>query len=80
MWVDPLDELIADLEQVLPSEESPFGGGHEAFNEVQHAAEIILRQADAAYPNQVDSTDPEIKEAVEKGVRAMNQFVGRPED
>ena len=80
MWHDPLDELITDLEDVLPPEESRFGGSQEAFNEVHHWAEVILRRADEVYPNPIDPDDPEMQEAAEKGVRAMNRFVGRPED
>ena len=29
MWRDPMDELIADLEQVAPPEQSKFGGNPE---------------------------------------------------
>ena len=55
-------------------------GGQEAFNEVHHCAEVILRRADEVYPNRIDPNDPEMREAAENGRRAMNRFVGRPED
>ena len=35
MWRDPMDELIADLEQVAPRERSKFGGNSEDFTEWQ---------------------------------------------
>ena len=80
MWVDPLDELIADLEEIAPPEQPKYGGGYEALTEVQHWAAVLLRRADAVYPNLGDPDDTEIKEAVEKGRRAMNRYIGRPED
>ena len=33
MWRDPMDELIADLEQIAPREPSKFGGNPEDFTE-----------------------------------------------
>ena len=74
MWHDPMDELIADLEQIAPPEQGKYGGGQQALTAVQHWAQVILRSATT------DPDDPELKQAAEYGRRAMNRLVGRPED
>ena len=81
MWHDPMDELIADLEQVAPPERSQFGGNSEDFIEVQKLSAYILRRVDEAYAdNPVDPNDPKVQRAAENMHRAMNRYVGRPED
>ena len=74
MWRDPMDELIEDLEQIAPPERPKYGGGQEALTDVQHWVQVILRS------DHVDPDDPELKHAAEKGRRAMNRLLGRPED
>ena len=82
MWRDPMDELIADLEQVAPPEPSKFkfGGNPKDFVEVQKWTTRLLRRADDAYPDDVEQDDPEVQREVRNACRAMNRYVGRPED
>ena len=40
----------------------------------------ILRRAEDAYPDDVDEDDPEVQREVRNMGRAMNRFLGRPED
>ena len=80
MWRDPMDELIADLEQIAPRERSKFGGNSEDFTEWQLCNARLLRRADAAYPDDVDQDDPEVQREARNMRRAMNRYVGRPED
>ena len=80
MWHDPMDELIADLKQISPPEQSKFGGNSEDFTDWQHWNTRFLRRADDAYPDDVDQDDPEIQREARNARRAMNRYVGRPED
>ena len=75
-----MDELIADLEQVAPPEKSKFGGNSEDFVEWQKWNTRLLRRADAAYPDDVDYDDQEVQREARNARRAMNRYVGRPED
>ena len=80
MWRDPMDELIADLEQVAPPEPSPFGGNKKDLVEWQKWACRLLRRVEAAYPDEVDQDDPEVQRETRNACRAMNRYVGRPEE
>ncbi len=80
MWRDPMDELIADLEQVAPPEKSKFGGNSEDFVEWQKWSCRLLRRFEDAYPDEVDRDDPEVQREARNMDRAMNRYVGRPED
>ena len=80
MWRDPMDELIADLEQVAPPERSKFGGNPEDFVEWQKWNTRLLRRFEDAYPDDVDYDDPEVQREARNARRAMNRYVGRPED
>ena len=46
MWRDPMDELIAELEQIAPPEQSKFGGNPEDLMEVQKWSAQLLRRAE----------------------------------
>ncbi len=80
MWRDPMDELIADLEQIAPPEPSKFGGNSKDLVEVQQCNARLLRRFEDAYPNEVDWDDPEVQREARNMCRAMNRYVGRPED
>ena len=81
MWVDPLDQLIADLEEIAPPEQGKYGGGQEAFNEMQHWQHCILRRIIAAEPDgEIDQDDPEVQREREGFHRVLNRFLGRPDD
>ncbi len=80
MWRDPMDELIADLEQIAPRERSKFGGNSEDFTEWQQCSARLLRRFEDAYPGDVDQDDPEVQREARNMCRAMNRYVGRPED
>ena len=80
MWIDPMDELIADLEQVAPPERSTFGGNSEDLTEWQTWSARLHRRVEDAYPEEVDYDDPEVQREVRNMGRAMNRYVGRPED
>lgn len=80
MWTDPLDDLIADLEQIAPPEPGQYGGGQEALTELQHWTARVLRRLDDTYPDGPDFTDPDVQRECEHMGRAMNRYLGRPED
>ena len=80
MWRDPMDELIADLETVAPPERSKFGGNPEDLVEWQKWSTRVLRRFEDAYPDDVDQDDPEVQREARNARRAMNRYVGRPED
>ncbi len=69
MWRDPMDELIADLEQVAPPEKSKFGGNPEDFVEVQEWTTRLLRRAEDAYPDDVGYDDPEVQREIRNACR-----------
>ncbi len=77
-----MDELIADLEQVAPPEPSKFkfGGNPKDLVEWQMCNTSLLRRFEDAYPDEVDQDDPEVQREVRNACRAMNRYVGRPED
>lgn len=79
MWHDPMDELIADLEQIAPRERSKFGGNPEDFTEWQQCSARLLRRFEDAYPDDVDYDDPGVQREARNMCRAMNRYVGRPE-
>ena len=82
MWRDPMDELIADLEQFAAPEPSKFkfGGDPKDLVEWQLCNARLLRRAEDAYPDDVDYDDPEVQRDLRNMDRAMNRYVGRPED
>ena len=79
MWRDPMDELIADLEEIAPPEQPNFYD-REAMVEVHYWAARIVRRGEDAYPDPVDQDDPEVQREAENMGRAMNRALGRPED
>ena len=79
MWRDPMDELIADLEQVAPPEQSKFGGNPEGTSRRCRSGPPVFRR----YQNDVDQGDPEVQREVRKLGRAMTgswgaRRIGRP--
>ncbi len=80
MWRDPMDELIADLERIVPPERQTFGGGHDVMTEMQLCDDYMLRRADEAYPDGPPEDDPELQEWAERRRRATNRWLGRPDD
>ena len=80
MWTDPMDELIADLEQIAPPEQGQYGGGQDTLAELQLWTGRYLRRADANYPDGPDFTDPEVQRECEHMGRAMRRYVGRQEE
>ena len=80
MWRDPMDELIADLEQVESPEKSKFGGNPEDYTDWQKWNTRLVRRFEDAYPDDVDYDDPEVQREARNARRAMNRYVGRPED
>ena len=60
MWRDPMDELIADLEQVVPVTPPRFNDHIPPLEDLQYWAERALRCADAEWdgkhPSEVDPT------------------------
>ena len=80
MWRDPMDELIADLEQIAPRERSKFGGNPEDFTEWHQCSARLLRRFEDAYPDKIDYDNPEVQREARNMCRAMNRYVGRPED
>ncbi len=80
MWRDPMDELIANLEQVASPARSRFGGNSQDLVEWQQCRARLLRRFEDAYPGDVDYDDPEVQREARNARRAMNRYVGRPED
>ena len=80
MWQDPMDALIADLETVAPPEPSRFGGHSADYIEFQKWFGRSLRRFWDAYPDKVDMDDPEAQREARNMRRAVNRYVGRPED
>ena len=60
MWRDPMDELIADLEQVAPPEPSTFNDQMPSFTDMTYWSARSLRRLDAEWggldPDEVDPT------------------------
>ncbi len=60
MWRDPMDELIADLEQVVEATPPQFNDQIPSVTDVQHWNARILRRADAEWdgkdPDELDPT------------------------
>ncbi len=81
MWHDPMDELIADLEQVLPA--APRTGGRVAnpLLTVQLLMDKCLSRIDYSSPvPPVDPDDPEVQRDREAFQRAIRQIGGQPDD
>ena len=55
MWHDPMDELIADLEQVAPPEPSEFNDQMPSFTDMTYWGARSLRRLDAEF----DGKDPD---------------------
>ena len=60
MWRDPMDELIADLERIVPPERPTFNDDTPPLEELQAWADRMFRLADADWdgidPDEVDPT------------------------
>ncbi len=67
-------------DQVAPPEQSKFGGNSEDLTEWQLCNARLLRRAEDAYPDTVDRDDPEVQREARNMRRALNRYVGRPED
>ncbi len=78
MWTDPLDDLIADLEQIAPPEPGQYGGGQEALTELQHWTARVLRRLDDTYPDGPDFTDPDVQRECEHMGRGNEPIPGAP--
>jgi len=75
MWRDPMDELIEDLERIVPPEKPTCGNVYGAVEEVQFAIARILRDDDE------DESDAAEAEAAGRQLRrAMNRFLGRDDE
>ena len=77
MWRDPLDELIEDLERIVPPEKPTFGSVQDAILDIQFAMARILRDDDE---DGGDADSPEIEAAGRQLRRAMNRLLGRDDD
>ena len=60
MWRDPMDELIADLEQIAPPEPSEFNDQMPSFTDMTYWSARSLRRLDSEWdghdPDEVDPT------------------------
>ena len=60
MWRDPMDELIADLEQVVEATPPQFNDQIPSLTDIQHFTARSLRRFDAEWdgkdPDEVDPT------------------------
>ncbi len=63
-----------------PPEPSKFGGNPKDLTEWQQCSARLLRRLEDAYPDDVDQDDPEVQREYRNMCRAMNRYVGRPED
>lgn len=78
-------EILAGLEMggipiVTAAEQGQYGGGQDTLAELQHWTARFLRRVDASYPDGPDSTDPDVQRECEHMGRAMNRYVGRPDN
>ena len=65
MWRDPMDELIADLEQVVPVTPPRFNDHIPPLEDLQYWAERALRCADAEWDGKHPSeVDPDVRGGV----------------
>ena len=70
---DPLDELIADLERIVPPEQPAFSDFDAAFLDRQAA---IARTAD----DDEDASEAELDAAGQQVRRGLNRLLGREDE
>ncbi len=76
-----MQELLDWVTAAAPEpSEFKFGGNPKDFVEAQKWTCRLLRRFEDAYPDDVDYDDPEVRREARNARRAMNRYVGRPED
>lgn len=79
---DPLDQLIDDLERVVPPDPDIPNSMQAAMTEFQLACDVVLGYDRPMHPTEEEraENDPEVRAAGERMRRAMNVMLGREPD